>query len=317
MAFQAATQQNRAMQSPATPQDTPLLLTGHTKDLGGGFTVSRLLPSAKRQAVGPFLFFDHFGPVQVVPESRHDVGPHPHIGLATVTYLFEGAMMHRDSIGSVQRIEPGAINWMSAGRGIVHSERRPEDLAQATYVNHGLQLWAALPAAHEEGEPAFSHTAAAELPEHTLPGGHTLRVLIGKALGFESPVQTLSETLYLDLQLAPGESFTLPALAEEMAVYPVSEPLLLDGQAVQPRTLAVLPTGQSVTLAGTTGQAQRVMVIGGAPLDGHRLIWWNFVSTQRERIIQAGEVWAAGGIGHVPGDDEGRLALPTNRPLPA
>ncbi len=205
-----------------------LALTGHDKDLGGGFRVRRLLPSAKRQSIGPFLFFDHFGPVTEQPGSNHDVRPHPHIGLATVTYLFEGAMMHRDSVGSVQRIEPGAINWMTAGRGIVHSERRPDDLRQTAYVNHGLQLWAALPRAHEEAEPSFTHTPAAAIPELAV-GDAQVRVLIGQAFGRASPVATFAPTLYLDVKLAAGGTLELPPLAQEMALYPVDGELRVDG----------------------------------------------------------------------------------------
>ena len=155
-------------------------ITAHDKDLGGGFKVRRLLPAMGRQSVGPFLFFDHFGPVTVTPESQHDVRPHPHIGLATVTYLFSGAIMHRDSLGSVQQIEPGAINWMTAGKGIVHSERRPQTLAQTSYVNHGIQLWAASPVEAEEAEPSFVHTPADAIPQLQV-GDATVRVLIGQA----------------------------------------------------------------------------------------------------------------------------------------
>src|SRR4051812_29173708 len=165
----------------------------HDKDLGGGFFVRRVLPAAAKQAVGPFIFFDHFGPIEAPPEANHDVRPHPHIGLATVTYLFEGAMEHRDSVGSVQRIEPGAINWMTAGRGIVHSERTPADLKGKPRRSHGLKLWAALPAEHEEDAPSFSHTPASAIPEVRLPGA-LVRVLIGSAFGASSPVITFSET---------------------------------------------------------------------------------------------------------------------------
>eukprot|EP01036_Dinobryon_divergens_P055424 gene55424-74009_t len=165
------------------------LLRPHDKDLGGGFKVRRLLPAAQRRSVGPFVFFDHFGPATEVPGTEHDVRPHPHIGLSTVTYLFKGAMMHRDSLGSVQEILPGAINWMTAGRGIVHSERRPDSLANATYVNHGIQLWAALPQAFEEVAPDFVHTPSASIPEVTV-GDAQVRVLIGQAFGKTSPVKT-------------------------------------------------------------------------------------------------------------------------------
>ena len=166
------------------------ILKSHEKDLGGGFVVRRLLPSSVKQAVGPFIFFDHFGPIDVAPDANHDVRPHPHIGLATVTYLFEGAIDHRDSIGSYQRIEPGAINWMTAGRGIVHSERTPQDLAGRPHRTHGLQLWAALPKAHEEDEPSFTHTPQADIPVVALDGA-VVKVLIGTAFGRTSPVRTL------------------------------------------------------------------------------------------------------------------------------
>ncbi len=205
------------------------LLQPHDKDLGGGFKVRRLLPAAQRRSVGPFVFFDHFGPATEQPGAEHDVRPHPHIGLSTVTYLFEGAMMHRDSLGSVQEILPGAINWMTAGRGIVHSERKPERLKADTYVNHGLQLWAALPQAHEEVEPSFEHTPASAIPE-LVEQGAQVRVLVGEAFGERSPVKTLSQTLYLDIALPAGGRFELPALAPELAVYAVDADARVNGE---------------------------------------------------------------------------------------
>ncbi len=196
------------------------LIPPRGRDLGGGFMVRRLLPSvAPQQGVGPFVFFDHFGPITSRPGDNHDVRPHPHIGLATVTYLFEGAMMHRDSLGSVQRIEPGAINWMTAGRGIVHSERTPADLKQKEYVAHGLQLWAALPEAHEETAPAFSHTPATAIPEWSAPGVR-VRVLVGDAFGLRSPVTTYSETLYLDVFAETGATLVLPASMKRVPSLP-------------------------------------------------------------------------------------------------
>jgi redox-sensitive bicupin YhaK (pirin superfamily) len=283
---------------------TPLqLLSPADKDLGGGFKVRRLLPSAKRRSVGPFVFFDHFGPATEEPGGQHDVRPHPHIGLATVTYLFEGAMTHRDSLGSVQEIRPGAINWMSAGRGIVHSERKPERLKADTYVNHGLQLWAALPKAHEESEPSFAHTAAEAIPELTVQGA-AVRVLIGEAFGVLSPVKTLVQTVYLDIALPSGAQFTLPALAPELAVYAVDGEVSVDGTAVPAHTMASLPNGQGATLSCASAAAVRLMVIGGEPLDGPRYITWNFVSSRRERILEAGAEWAAQRMGQVPGETE-------------
>ncbi|MGJ7495924.1 pirin family protein [Variovorax sp. RT4R15] len=281
--------------------DSLLLLHPADKDLGGGFKVRRLLPAAKRRSVGPFVFFDHFGPANEQPGAQHDVRPHPHIGLATVTYLFEGAMMHRDSLGSVQEILPGAINWMTAGRGIVHSERKPERLLESTYTNHGLQLWAALPQAFEETDPSFEHTPAAAIPAAVVQGV-PVRVLIGEAFGLRSPVKTFAPTLYLDIALPTGARFELPALATEMAVYPVDGDVSVDGTPVAAHTMAALPDG-----AGAVLQAQapvRLMVVGGEALDGPRYITWNFVSSRRERILEAGADWAAQRMGHVAGETE-------------
>lgn len=287
-------------------------LAGHAKDLGGGFTVRRLLPAARQRSVGPFVFFDHFGPVSEVPGVNHDVRPHPHIGLATVTYLYDGAIMHRDSLGTEQRIEPGAINWMSAGRGIVHSERRPADLRDRHYVNHGLQLWVALPREHEDGEPSFSHTPARAIPEIRL-GDAEIRVLVGDAFGESSPVVTLSRTLYLDVMLPAGGTLELPALAAEMAVYAVVGELGVDGHAIGEGAMAVLEPGRRVRLAASG--ACRFAVIGGEPLDGPRHIWWNFVSSSKERIVQASQDWEAGRFGAVPGDSE-FIPLPPTRFTP-
>ena len=281
-----------------------LQLTGHNKDLGGGFVVRRLLPSGARQSVGPFLFFDHFGPVTEEPGLNRDVRPHPHIGLATVTYLFEGAIMHRDNLGSVQEITPGAINWMTAGHGIVHSERRPERLQNVQYVNHGIQLWVALPQAHEATTPSFIHTPAGDIPEVDLPGT-VVRVLVGSAFGQTSPVAPLAPTLYLELRLEPGAQLALPALADEMAIYTVDTALQVDGQLVAAQTLAVLEPGQPVQLSSPTGG--RCVVLGGAP-QGYRHIWWNFVASDNTLIDDAVERWhrmdAATGMGQVQGETE-------------
>ena len=244
----------------------------------------RLLPDTRQRSVGPFVFFDHFGPVAEVPGVNHDVRPHPHIGLATVTYLYDGAMMHRDSLGTEQRIEPGAINWMSAGRGIVHSERRPADLRDKHYVNHGLQLWVALPQGQEDGEPSFIHTPAADIPEISVGDGE-IRVLVGDAFGEISPVATLSRTLYL-----------------------------VEGRTVGEGAMAVLAPGMSVRLAAD--RSCRLAVIGGDALDGPRHMWWNFVSSSKDKIIRASQDWEAQRMGQVPGDDE-RIPLPQKRFTPA
>ena len=266
------------------------LLKAHDKDLGGGFKVRRLLPAAARRSVGPFVFFDYFGPATEHPQDQHDVRPHPHIGLATVTYLFEGALMHRDSIGSVQEIRPGAINWMTAGRGIVHSERKPEALKSRTYVNHGLQLWAALPQADEEVAPSFEHTPAADIPALEVQGAQ-VRVLIGEAFGACSPVKTFAPTLYLDIALPAGARFLLPALAAERAVYPVDGDLRIDGVPCPAYTMAALDAGKAVMLEADA--PVRLAVIGGAALDGPRYLAWNVVSSRRERLQQAADDWAA------------------------
>ena len=277
-------------------------LAPHTKDLGGGFVVRRSLPAAQRQAVGPFVFFDHFGPITAHPGDNHDVRPHPHIGLATVTYLFEGAMMHRDSTGVVQRIEPGAINLMIAGRGIVHSERTPKDLLGVERRSHGLQLWLALPPEREEDLPSFQHVPGGEIPAREIDGV-LVRVLIGSAFGLDSPVRTLSPTLYVDLNfpLASGATIAIPAAAEERALYSVDHDVELDGTLVPAHTMVVLEAGSAPVLAAPRGG--RIVLIGGAPL-GHRFMVWNFVSSRRERIVQAQDDWEAQRFERVPGETE-------------
>ena len=278
------------------------------RDLGGGFVVRRLLPSPLRASIGPFVFFDHFGPVVAGPSEQHDVRPHPHIGLATVTYLFDGAIMHRDSLGAVQRIEPGAVNLMIAGRGIVHSERTPDDLRGVTRTSHGLQSWLALPPDSEEVEPSFTHTPAQAIPrvEH---GGASVQVLIGEAFGATSPVATLSPTLYLELALARGASLTVPGAARERALYGVDAPFTLDGTSVEPHRMVVLAEGATPRLAVAADAPARLVLIGGEPL-GHRFVWWNFVHSRRERITQAADDWQAGRFATVPGDDREFISLP-------
>lgn len=250
------------------------------------------------------------GPVEAEPGARHDVRPHPHIGLATVTYLFEGAIMHRDSLGTEQRIEPGAINWMTAGSGIVHSERTPEDLLGRKRCTHGLQLWAALPREHEEAPAAFSHTPADRIPEVQLDGAR-VRVLVGTALGRTSPVPTFADTLYLDMHLDAGAAIELDRLPDEAALYAPIGAIEIDGEAVAANTMAMLEPGAAVRVSSREGA--RFVVIGGEPLDGKRFIFWNFVSTSRERIEQAAHDWEADRFVAVPGETE-RIPLP---PLPA
>jgi redox-sensitive bicupin YhaK (pirin superfamily) len=266
-----------------------LLLSPHQKDLGGGFVVRRLLPAAACRAVGPFVFFDHFGPIVAGPDDNHDVRAHPHIGLSTVTYLFEGAMLHRDSTGVVQRIEPGAVNWMTAGRGIVHSERTPDDLRGRVRRSHGLQLWCALPAELEDSAPSFSHTPAQAIPALRV-GDASVRVLIGEAFGAASPVPAHSPTLYLDLAFDAGAGVLdlPPGSARERALYLVDGVARLDGQPLAPQTMAVLPEGTAARLEADAGA--RLVLVGGEPL-GPRFMWWNFVSSRKEAIDAAAQRW--------------------------
>ena len=284
--------------------EATLIWSGRETQLAAGLTVRRILPAVARRSVGPFVFFDHFGPVTLPPEVDSDVGPHPHIGLATVTYLLDGAMAHRDSIGSVQDIAPGAINWMTAGRGIVHSERTPEALRGHVRRLEGLQLWVALPPALEACAPAFQHVAATEIPEYRaiIERDQVLvRVLVGSAWGLESPVRTASPTLYLDIQLPPDGALSLPPLAPELAVYSPSDTVWIDQTEVLPRHMCMLPAVANCVLKAPSGGA-RVLLIGGAPLEAPVRMWWNYVSADPARIATAAQAWANGGFDAIPGD---------------
>jgi len=283
--------------------------TPRVTDLAGGLQVRRALPVSARRSVGPFVFFDHFGPVMLAAEADTDVGPHPHIGLATITYLFEGGFLHRDSLGTVQEIAPGAVNWMTAGRGIVHSERTPDAQRGRPRRLHGLQLWVALPEEMERAEPSFQHVPAEAIPEVSVDGAN-VRVLLGEGFGVNSPVVAASPTLYLDIELPAGVPWTLPRLGEEMAVYSPLECVELDGE--------VLPDGEMALVQGADGAVlraalpTRVVVIGGMPLSP-RVMWWNFVASDRALIEQAAERWAQGGFDKIPGEN-GALLMPP-RPL--
>lgn len=277
-----------------------LVIASQAKDLGD-FEVRRVLPSPERQRVGPFIFFDHMGPA-VFPSGRGvGVRPHPHIGLATVTYLFDGVIQHRDSLGFDQPITPGAVNWMTAGRGIVHSERTPEELRARGSRLHGLQVWLALPKEAEETAPSFVHHPAGTLPTIDRPGSH-LTLIAGSAYGRRSPVRTASETFYLAGDLEPGAEIALPDEHEERAVYVVQGRLELDAESFGAGTMAVVRPGASPRLRAR--EASRVALLGGAPLAGERFLWWNFVSSSRERIEQAKSDWQSGRFAEVPGDPE-------------
>lgn len=275
------------------------LLPPHVQDLGG-FQARRLLPSEALTLVGPFIFFDHLGPAVFPPGQGVDVRPHPHINLATVTYLFEGVLLHRDSVGSVQEIRPGAVNWMTAGRGIVHSERTPDTERSKEAVLHGIQTWVALPDAAEETDPWFRHHPASDLPKWQ-ENGVSFTLIAGDAYGRSSPVQTFSPILYLDMQLAAGAQFTLPDDYSERAVYSVTPGLVLNDSPLDQHRLAVLKAGTSVTVAAS--DPARCIVVGGEPV-GNRIKWWNFVSSRPERIEQAKQDWRAGRFGSVPEETE-------------
>ena len=265
----------------------------------GEFDVRRVLPSAERRMVGPFVFLDHMGPAVFPPGKGIAVRPHPHIGLATITYLFEGEIMHRDSLGFVQLIQPGAVNLMTAGRGIVHSERASDDIAVTSHL-HGIQSWLALPLELEEMEPGFIHYPTASLPELT-QGGATVRVIMGAAYGARSPVATYSPTLYLEARLPAGAELALPNDVSERAAYVTEGTITVEGRQYREGTMLVARTGADVRLRASA--PSRVMVVGGEPL-GRRHIWWNFVSSSKERIEQAKRDWAESRLGKVPGDDE-------------
>ncbi|MDB5721064.1 MAG: pirin family protein [Alphaproteobacteria bacterium] len=293
--------------------DDPFLLTllPTTHDLGG-FKVHRTLPSKERTTIGPFIFFDQMGPAHLPAGGGIDVRPHPHINLATVTYLFAGAIEHRDSLGTFARIEPGAVNLMTAGRGIAHSERSPVDLRPAGPELSGIQTWLALPSAKEEIDPAFEHVAKADLPLIE-DGGSQARVVMGSLWGRSSPVTCHSETIYADIALAPGGSMPVDPEADERALYLAEGEASLDGMRLEPQILYVLRPGARFTLRSERGA--HVMLCGGAPLDGPRHVWWNFVSSRRDRIEQAKQDWRAGRFILPPDDHDEFIPLPVAQPL--
>jgi redox-sensitive bicupin YhaK (pirin superfamily) len=276
------------------------LLAPRTHDVGG-VPVRRLLPAAQQRSVGPFVFFDHIGPAALSPGHGVDVRPHPHIGLATITWLFEGTLVHRDSLGFVQPIVPGEINWMTAGRGIAHSERSPAHDRIRGVRLHGLQTWVALPRAHEEAEPAFFHLGRDALPR-LAPQDARVVVVAGDFLGARAPTPTFSRTLYASVELDRGGRLAVPAEHDERAVYVVEGEVALDGEPLPVATLAVLAPGEAATLQATT--AARLVLVGGEPLDGERIVWWNFVSSSRERIERAKDDWRAQRFGRVVGETE-------------
>ena len=283
------------------------LIIPRSSDIGG-FAVRRALPSRQRRLVGPFIFFDRMGPALMRAGEALDVKPHPHIGLSTVTYLFDGEIKHRDSLGTELVIKPGDINLMTAGRGIVHSERTPENLRGKPLSVSGLQTWLALPDDREEIDPAFSHSDAGTMPLIDNDGAKA-RVVIGDFAGLRSPVPTFTDTLYVDLRLEPGRSFPFPAAHEERAVYVLAGELSVADDGFAPNQLLVFRPGDEITLkAGPQGC--HMMLFGGAALNSRRYIWWNSVSSSKERIEKAKEEWRTCRFEIVPGDEEEFVPLP-------
>jgi len=273
----------------------------------GHFAVRRALPHVNRRMVGPFIFFDHFGPAEFRAGQGIDVRPHPHIGLATVTFLFDGEIIHRDSLGTDAAIRPGEVNWMSAGRGIVHSERTAPDHRRDGEPIHGLQCWVALPAAQEESAPAFFHHDSAALPLVS-EEGKTVRVVAGSIYGAQSPVATASQTLFADVTLAAGASLPVDADTEERAVYLISGEVDIAGDRFIAGRLLVFRPGDRITVMAVSDA--HLVLLGGATMDGPRHIWWNFVSSRKERIEQAKADWKLARFDTVPGDDKEFIPLP-------
>ena len=284
------------------------LIVPRAVDLGE-MVVRRALPSARRQMVGPFIFFDQMGPAEFLTDQGIDVRPHPHINLATLTYLFEGEILHRDSLGTEQPIRPGAVNWMRAGRGIVHSERTAPERRASGQRLFGLQTWMALPEEREEDDPAFLHHGAEALPRVEAEGV-TARLIAGSAFGQSSPLVTASETLYADVQIAAGRSLPIDPDTEERALYTISGEIGIGGDRFGPAQLLVLRPGDPITVRALSDA--RVMLFGGASMGGPRYIWWNFVSSRRERIEAAKEEWSRGRFDTVPGDEAEFIPLPTD-----
>jgi redox-sensitive bicupin YhaK (pirin superfamily) len=283
-----------------------LSLAPVTHDLGG-FKVHRTLPHKQRTMVGPFIFFDQMGPAHLSAGKGIDVRPHPHINLSTVTFLFAGAIQHRDSIGSNQRIEPGAVNLMTAGRGITHSERSPVDeRANGPHLS-GIQTWLAMPKAKEETAPAFEHTPDAEIPTIEVDGAE-IRLIMGEGWGATSPVTCHSPTIYASLLIPAGSSMKLESEADERALYLLDGDLSADGNALKPMHLVLLAPGHKPVMK--TREGARLMLCGGAPMDGERHVWWNFVSSSRERINEAKRAWKAGEFALPPDDHDEFIPLP-------
>lgn len=298
MSWQPAVEADCAQTESCAP--VAVVITPKAKDIGG-FEVRRALPSIERRSIGPFVFFDQMGPATFTAGTGIDVRPHPHIGLSTLTWLVEGEIMHRDSLGSEQPIRPGEVNWMTAGRGIVHSERTPDDKRDAPHGLFGLQVWLALPQAHEETEPSFQHYKSNEIPRIE-QDGVVIQLVAGEAWGERSPVEVFSETLYADIALPAGGRFTLPTETPERGLYIIQGEVSLAGETFSAGSMLALNPGREAVVEAA--QLARVALIGGAPLDGRRHLWWNFVSSSKERLEQAKADWKDGRFPAVPGETE-------------
>ena len=297
-----------ALGDPKSCDALELVIVPRVRDLGDGFAVRRALPHGRRQMVGPFIFFDHFGPIQFVSGKGMDVRPHPHIGLATVTYLFDGSIMHRDSEGHIQEIQPGAMNLMTAGSGIAHSERTPDAQRARGQTMLGLQSWIALPKGKEEIAPTFQHYGAASLPT-VRDKGLRARIIAGSSFGATSPVEMVSPWFYVEVAREAGMSVPLDADHEERAIYLVDGEVEIAGARHEAPQLLVFRPGDRITVRAT--QPARMMFLGGDALEGPRHIWWNFVSSSKERIEQAKEDWKTGRFAPVPNEHE-FIPLPEN-----
>jgi hypothetical protein len=288
-------------------EQQPILIDGRQHDLGDGFVVRRLLPVLQARHIGPFVFYDHMGPARFAPGRGMDVRPHPHIGLATVTWLFDGAIRHRDSLGSVADIRPGEVNWMTSGHGIVHSERTPPDERRDGQALHGIQVWVALPQADAEVDPEFHHHDASQLPRIERDGA-ALILIAGTAYGEQSPVKVFAPMFFIQAHLQAGASLEWPSEHVERGVHVIDGEVQWGDIAVGPSQVAVQTGDKAAPLRAT--QDSRVMLFGGAPLDGERHLWWNFVASSRERIEEAKQAWVEQRFPTVPGDDQEFIPLP-------
>ena len=288
-------------------EQQPILVDGRQHDLGDGFVVRRLLPVLQARHVGPFVFYDHMGPAQFAPGRGMDVRPHPHIGLATVTWLFDGAIRHRDSLGSVADIRPGEVNWMTSGHGIVHSERTPPDERRDGQVVHGIQVWVALPQADAEVDPEFHHHDASQLPRIERDGA-ALILIAGTAYGQQSPVKVFAPMFFIQAHLKAGTELEWPSEHIERGVHVIDGEVQWDDVTVASQRVAAQAGEKAAPLRAT--RDSRVMLFGGAPLDGERHLWWNFVASSRERIEEAKLAWAEQRFPRIPGDDQEFIPLP-------